>query len=183
MTAINTFKFGEFFLRPAGEQDRALAERWTAADPDHAGVIDPNFWLENKLGRDGFLLSDASGPVFFFKMHIYSRFTLPAPKKLVLDNGKVAALDEEERNLLNVVQVFIQFPPWDYDCGPDLRLTLRGRVSKGLAEGCEWLERTVQPMGATELFFDSKNESLIRFCVNRLGFRRDGDNLRKKLTI
>jgi hypothetical protein len=155
MTALNTFKFGDCFLRPADERDRELAERWTAADPDHAGRFDPGFWLENKLGRDGFLLSDRQGPVYFFKMHIHWIFEFGPD------------------TLRNVVQVFIQFPPCE-EARPM-------RVFRALAEGCQWLERTIIPMGAEEMIFDSRNETLIRFCVKRLGFERDGEMLRKTL--
>lgn len=167
MTALNTFKFGEYFLRPANELDRALAEKWTAADPEHAGVIEPGFWLENRLGRDGFLLSDQRAPLYFFKMHIHGIYDLRLPDAAGT-NGPVEMFE----SLHDAVQVFIQFPPFR-----------DGRVMRGLTEGCKWLERTIAPMGARELFFDSKNESLIRFCVSRLGFTRDGNNLRKKLTI
>jgi hypothetical protein len=155
MTALNTFKFGDCFLRPTDERDRELAERWTAADPEHAGTIDPGFWLENRLGRDGFLLSDRQGPCYFFKMHII--------KSMALMEGPIH----------NVVQIFIQFPPCEE--GRPMR------VFRALAEGCQWLERTVIPMGAEELIFDSRNESLIRFCIKRLGFERHGEMLRKKL--
>ena len=168
MTALNTFKFGDCFLRPADERDRELAERWTAADPDHAGRFDPGFWLENILGRDGFLLSDRQGPCYFFKMHIHATLVLPW-----LSPSGAGAPNQIRTILHNIVQVFIQFPPCE-EARPM-------RVFRALAEGCQWLERTIIPMGAEEMIFDSRNETLIRFCVKRLRFERDGEMLRKKL--
>lgn len=67
MSAIETFSFSGFTLRPATLSDRQLAETWTLADPFHKQVS-PEFWIEQKLGRDSYLLSDQRGGVFFFKL-------------------------------------------------------------------------------------------------------------------
>ena len=68
MSATSGFKFAGYELRPATEEDIDLARAWTAADPAHAGIIAPGFWLEQEPGVDCYLLSDASGPLFFFRM-------------------------------------------------------------------------------------------------------------------
>jgi hypothetical protein len=54
--------FEGYQLRDAVPDDLELACNWTEADEDHAGHVDPAFWLEN-----GWLLLDADGPIFFFK--------------------------------------------------------------------------------------------------------------------
>jgi hypothetical protein len=68
MSAIETFSFSGFTLRPAIPKDRTLAAAWTLADPFHKARVNPNFWLEQAFGKDSYLLSDARGPVFFFKL-------------------------------------------------------------------------------------------------------------------
>jgi hypothetical protein len=72
MTARETFQFDQkYTLRPARLlSDYALALDWTEADPDHAGKVDPQFWLEQGEGKDAYLFSDDKGPLFFFKMVI-----------------------------------------------------------------------------------------------------------------
>lgn len=67
MSAIETFSFSGFTLRPATYLDRQLAQAWTFADPYHKDVS-PDFWIEQRIGRDSYLLTDAKGPVFFFKL-------------------------------------------------------------------------------------------------------------------
>lgn len=64
MSALPTFTFGMYTLRPATAEDFPLAAAWNAADPDHRN-IDPLFWID---GRDSYLLIDPEGPVFFFKI-------------------------------------------------------------------------------------------------------------------
>ena len=71
MTALNTLQFSGYTLRPVGAGDRELAAEWTAADPEHAGKIEPEFWLEQRPGVDSVLVIDAKGPVFFFKAAMY----------------------------------------------------------------------------------------------------------------
>lgn len=86
MTALASFTFQGFTLRPTRYDDRDLAADWTAADPDHCSTADADFWLEQRPGIESYLLEDAGGPVFFFKM---------------------------ERRTADQVEVHIQFPPGD----------------------------------------------------------------------
>lgn len=73
MSAKDGFTFGQYELRPATAEDADLAHEWTAADPAHAGIISPRFWLEQDRGVDCYLLSDAEGPLFFFRMQRAAR--------------------------------------------------------------------------------------------------------------
>jgi hypothetical protein len=66
------YKFGEFELRPADGDDRALAAEWTKADPAHAGTTRPEFWIEQRRQVNSFLLWHMGrvfrDPVFFFRI-------------------------------------------------------------------------------------------------------------------
>lgn len=68
MSAFDTFCFSGYTLRPAASSDLSLAQEWTVADPYHRDTTPAEFWLEQKPGRDSYLLSDGGGPIFFFKM-------------------------------------------------------------------------------------------------------------------
>jgi hypothetical protein len=178
MSAIETFGFGEYLLRPAGtngnaEADLELARAWVAADPEHAGKVLPEFWIEQRLLRDSFLLRDSVGPIYFFKMHLESRTTLQ------IEN---AAMKAEPNVWEDVVRIFLQFHPYDVNMGRVFeRYVLRNRITRGLEEGMIWLERMLRQGPVKEYYFDSQNESLIRFSQKRLGFTRDGSILRKRL--
>lgn len=64
---METFQFKGYRLKPASLVDLPLAKAWTKADPDHAGKVDPGFWLGQSARTQSYLLIDADGPVFFFK--------------------------------------------------------------------------------------------------------------------
>ena len=68
MTAVRTFHFDEYMLRPVDESDRPFAINWTLADPDHRDVTQPHFWMEQSPTRDSYVLLDRWGRVFFLKM-------------------------------------------------------------------------------------------------------------------
>ena len=67
-------------------------------------------------------------------------------------------------------EVHIQFAPID-----------ERRLMAGLTRGLQWLESMLSSCGYREVFFDSTNERLIRFCVKRLGFAEERGKLRKRL--
>lgn len=119
-----------------------LAKEWIDADPDHAGLL-PTFWVEQGPGVDSTIMIDGKGPVFFFKAKLYDRANDPMKK----------------------AQVFIQFMPCEDE-------EARERTRTALEHGLKWLETVLEQGGADEIFFDSKNEKLIAFCIKRLGFFR-----------
>jgi hypothetical protein len=165
MSALNTLQFKGYTLRPAGPADLDLATAWTAADPDHAGQIGPQFWLEQQLGVDCVLVSDGKGPVFFFKavMLVYKRRRGPLPLQLVgLSEQTITEVSPIPEKV--AAQVFIQFMP----CMTEED---RERTREALIQGMEWLEPVLEQGGAEEIFFDSRNKKLIAFCVKRLGFQ------------
>ena len=94
MSADRTYTFGPYQLRPATPEDEELARAATAADPEHAGIISPTFWLEQDRGVDCYVLTDAEGPVFFFRMQRVARLFIqfmpgvtPARNRKVLTEG------------------------------------------------------------------------------------------------
>jgi len=158
MSAIETFSFGEYTMRPAGADDLQIARVWNALDRWHRDCIKPEFWIEQKLRRDSFLMLDRLGPLLFFKMHGHG------PKN-------------DWRS--DRVQIFIQFPP-----APPFGLERKNhfyRVGSGVEKGFAWLERILIANGVEELFFDSESVSLVLFCTRNLGFNRDGHRLSKIL--
>jgi hypothetical protein len=63
------YKFSEYTLRPVTLEDREHAARWIAADPEHAGKVEPEFFVNPEPEAECFLLLDRWGePIFYFKM-------------------------------------------------------------------------------------------------------------------
>lgn len=161
MSAIETFRFGRYTLRPAGAGvwDHRLAREWTAADRDHAGRVDPEFWTEQSLGRDSWLLIDHSGPLLFFKLIVIQQPTD--------DQG-------------GTVEAHMQFAPEPE--GEEEKKLLELRTIGGLTEGLRWLERVLTQSRIDAIFFDSTSETLVAFSVRKLGFIQTGSRLHKRLT-
>jgi hypothetical protein len=62
------FQFGTYSVRQATARDHAVLRAWIAEDPDHAAKrIEPEFFIEEEPGVGCYLLSDAQGPLFFFR--------------------------------------------------------------------------------------------------------------------
>ena len=150
MTALASFTFRGYTLRPARWDDLSLAEYWVKEDPFHKGTTKAKFWCEQKIGIESYILSDKFGPVFFFKM---------------------------QRAQGGDAEIHVQFPPEMKN--PTARSDQRCRVMNGLIFGFEWLERVLSLRQVNALFFDSKNPSLIRFSKRRLGFVEDGQRLKR----
>ena len=142
-----TFSFDGYELHEASAKDFDLAQVWTAADSDHAGRVLPEFWI-----TDSWLLSDAAGPVFFFR-----GVRLPA----------------------RVLEIHVQFANCPLGCSHDYRVQFRERLAGALVAGMAWLERNAHDID--ELRFDSTNGGLIHFCEKRLGFTDRDGRLSKRL--
>jgi hypothetical protein len=162
MTALNTMQFAGFTLRPAGQDDRALAEQWTAWDRDHAGKVDPGFWLEQRVGMDSFLLNDGDGPVFFFKtrLAIEEEYT-PTGETSIFTGIPILSKRRTVR-----AELHIQFMP----CATEED---HERTRRALLRGLEWLEPVLGHGGAEEIYFDSRDLKLITFAQKKLGFYLD----------
>jgi hypothetical protein len=142
MSALRSFEFSGYTLRPATKADLPLAERWVAWDKFHAGVIDPNFWLFQGPKTDSYLLFDGGGPVFFLKLH---------------------GIDPKENGIPKRVALHIQFMP----CATE---DDRERTMEGLLQGTRWLEGILLKNGTEKISFDSQSTALVNFAVRRLGF-------------
>lgn len=53
--------------RPVTEADREKLAEWIAADDDHRGKCDPDFWLKPEEGVRLFAVQDEQGDVFFVR--------------------------------------------------------------------------------------------------------------------
>ena len=64
------FTFDGLTLETARPTDELLsaARAWTLQDPDHRDTTPPEFWFEQRAGRESYVLQDSSGLVFFFKL-------------------------------------------------------------------------------------------------------------------
>jgi len=147
------FQFKGYRLRPALLGDLALAQQWTAADPDHAGRVDPKSWITQSELTQSYILEDAEGPIFFFK----GELELQWPR----------------------IVVHIQFPP---DDRPNFHHRRRQRVSQGLIEGLAWLEERMAG-AVNEIVFESSTPALVRFSIRHLGFKLEDGKLRKPITL
>lgn len=87
------FAFDGYRLRPAADQDRALAQQWIDADPDHAGRMGGPYWTEQSAGVDCHVLEDQAGvPLFFFRIERVAR--------VHIQFGPAASAADRERNRL-----------------------------------------------------------------------------------
>lgn len=161
MSATETHRFLDFTLRPAGAiaTDHVLAKQWTAADPAHRRTR-WTFWLEQDFDRDSYLLLDAEGALFFW-------------------SGILQIKSEPGARPKRVIEMHIQFPPTPTDRME--QIILRRRLAHGLRSGLAWLIERLIDAKVEEAYFDSESETLITFCINHLGFHRDGYRLRLQL--
>jgi hypothetical protein len=59
-------KVGNYIWREATALDRKQLELWIAADPDHAGTVEPEFFCRNAEGRECYAVEDGQGLVIFY---------------------------------------------------------------------------------------------------------------------
>lgn len=138
-----SFGFNGFTLKTALPEPRylRLAAEWTAADADHRETTKAEFWFEQGMNTESYILEDRYGVVFFFKM------TRVKPGE---------------------IELHIQFPP--VEATAERQADRRIRVITGLTKGLEWIERVLEMREAKTIFFDSRNPGLVHFCEKRLGF-------------
>lgn len=160
MSAIETFRFNGYTLRPAGASiwDYRLANEWSSCDPAHRNTLKGDFWIEQRIRVDSYVFENGAGPLLFFKMHGHG--------------------PDYER--AETVELFVQFAPRHASSGAEARQRLK-QLQEGLKEGFAWVERILSLNGVSKVYFDSRNELLIRFCIKELGFQRDGERLTKPI--
>src|SRR5215472_6783485 len=120
-------EFHGYKLREVDQSDYAKIEEWIVADPYHASLFDPDFFLGREVNGEGklvtdprascYALEDAQGEVFYIRL---SRAT----------------------------RVNIQFPPV-------ANHNQRKRVAMGLMQGMAYLEVALSRAGSEEWIFNS----------------------------
>jgi hypothetical protein len=122
-------------------------------DTDHAGRVEPEFWLEQSAATDSYLLNDPEGAVFFFRIDLLPKGS---------EDGEPAA------------KLHIQFFPANTS-------EEKMRIAEALTEGLRWLLPMLRYSGVKEACLDSASPRLIAFCVRRLGFTQKDGILKKAI--
>lgn len=150
-----SFEFDGYTLRPATEEDLPLARAWNAGDPDHVWEAgQERYWIEQRAGVESYLLEDALGPVFFFKILTIAETLMGGVSSNAVNCGA--------RTNAKAVEVSIQFAP-DGGAG-------QLRTMTALSRGFAWLEKRLSAVGVKAVYFNSKNLLMIRFALIKLGF-------------
>lgn len=160
MSAFDSFAFSGYTLRPASEADLPLARLWTLADTAHSEIIKPSFWLEQRPGRDAYVVHDGRGPVFFLKLHLCAD---PLPDRSC-----------DKMLYHRRVELYVQFMPI-------LGEEDRERTRNGLVHCMSFTEDAMRRSGISEMFFESESPALIGFSKKQLGFKQSGRRLSKHL--
>jgi hypothetical protein len=167
MSAVESFKFGRaYWLRPASHAagDLEVATVWTRADHDHAGTTAPEFWLEQRLGRDSYLLHETGEPLFFFKLHWWYRAPGNDFLEEVTPDGLPRIVSLPFNGMERCTELHIQFAP---------QREGSERLAQALIEGENWLEQALKGNRVRCMFFASRNAALIQFAIKRLGFKEE----------
>jgi hypothetical protein len=155
--ALPTHKFDGYMLRPAMQADREKADRWCGADPEHRWEAkQKDFWIKQILNVNCYVLEDADGPIFFVRLFAFRKhYILPGSTE-------------------KCIEISLQIPPWR-------ERTHDARIRLALERGMRWLEKTLPGNGFDTVYFASKNARTLRFATLRLGFRREGEQMKRTL--
>jgi hypothetical protein len=146
-------KFDGYSLRELDESDYKQLEEWIAADPAHAGLLDPEFFMGQAVNREGVLAEDPRVTVF--------------------------ALQDRKNTLMYIrltraSRVQIQFPPSPKPDGSREGFTAmhrhRKQITNALIKGMAFLEVGLAQAGATEWIFETESHSLKLMVERRMGF-------------
>jgi hypothetical protein len=172
---LPTHQFGDYTLRPATAEDLPLAVAWNAADPDHRWEAEQKwYWVEQQPYVNAYVLCDATGPLFFFRMirlvtaqcrHCLKDFTkVGRPGEVLHHRCKAMAGNRVDTPSSGAIEINIQFER-------GIGKILRGYTALALADGMAWLEKTLPANGIFTVYFNSKSLAVIGLAENRLGFR------------
>lgn len=90
---MTTFRFGEYRVRPIGEQDRQYLTECIERDKYHRGKITADFFLKVCPGRDSWAVEDDNGKVvFYFRTDAIIRFAIQFTDSESLSNKRTNAL-------------------------------------------------------------------------------------------
>lgn len=148
-------EFDGLKLREVDEQDYARLEEWIAADPAHASLFEPDFFLGREVTESGelaadpratcYALEDGAGAIFFIRIERAAR-------------------------------VYIQFAPQPERSATPLR------TAKGLVKGMAFLEVGLARAGASEWVFETQNSSLKKLAETVLGFHSSKSEMIRPIT-
>lgn len=136
-------EFDGMKFRAVTEEDRARLEEWIAADPAHASLFEPEFFMGRAVNGNGEVGED-------------SRATCCA---LEDEKGTVFYV-----RLSRAARVHIQFAPWSAEEGE------RRRAAAGLVKGMAFLESLLGQVGTEEWIFQTESPKLKRMAERSLGF-------------
>lgn len=141
-------QFDGYTFRAIEETDYAQLEDWIAADPSHAGTMDPEFFMGEAIDATGNLAPD------------------PRVTALVLTDGNGA--DLMYVRLTRASRVQIQFLPKVR--GTRELLAQREQMREALMKGMAFLEVGLARAGCTEWIFDSQSPHLRSLVEKKMGF-------------
>jgi len=155
LKTLPTFEFASYRFRPATMADLPVARAWNAADPEHAYELQfENFWVEQTLVANSYVLEDDEGPFFFIKMvrgvHSYGD-----------SQGKRIRWEWDTQ-----VELHLQF-----NRAADRMVKLR--TMEGMIYGWGWLQGLLAAAGVDTVYFQTRDERTALFAMRRLGFRPD----------
>ena len=153
MAAAVLGKFDGYSLRHVEESDYERLEKWIAADPAHAGILDPEFFLGQALNEHGelgedprvtvFVLEDRKQPLMYIRLTRASRVQIQFPPAPAPDGGR-----EQFRALHKY----------------------RKDIANALVKGMAFLEVGLERAGCMEWIFDTQSSSLRGMVQKRMGF-------------
>lgn len=180
MRELPTHSFGGYTLRPAGEADRELARAWNAVDTDHAWELEqPDYWTASGLSVNCYVLCRPHvlrcplEPLFFFRM--VRPWLRPDGEQVYFIDlwlSGPSASDEDVKRA-DWVEINIQFDRTGH--------TPYWNTMLGMEAGMKWLETILPVNGIHAVYFNSKNQRLIRFAEKRLGFVKDGERYKRMI--
>lgn len=149
-----TFEFDGLKLRPVSADDYQQLEEWIAADPAHASLFVPDFFLGNKVDANGEIAPDPRATCYAIED----------------DKGTVFYI-----RLSRIARVHIQFAP-----ARELSEARRNIIA--LAQGMSFLEVPLSRAGAEEWIFSSFSPGLRKLAERSLGFRSSPDEMVRPIT-
>jgi len=142
-------------LREVTEQDYPQLEEWIAADPAHASLFEPDFFLGREVDSSGQLAPDPRATCY----------------ALDDDQGTVFYI-----RLSRAARVHMQFPP-----AREIQGQVR-RTAIALVKGMAFLEVGLSRAGAAEWIFSTESTGLKKIAERALGFAESKTEMIKPIT-
>lgn len=135
-------EFDGYKLREVDEADFDRLDGWIAADPYHASLFEPDYFLGREINWEGKLAADPRATCYALEDEYGTVFYI---------------------RLSRATRVNIQFPPAENQ--------LRRRIAMGLLKGMAFLEVALSRAGAEEWIFSSESPQLRHLAITALEFQ------------